>query len=115
VASKLVIVMRADLGMSVGKVAAQAAHAATAAALAAQGTAGFQRWVDEGQPKVVLRVNSLAGLEEVVRRAEAAALPVELVEDAGRTEVEPGTPTCCAVGPAEAADLDRVTGSLALL
>jgi PTH2 family peptidyl-tRNA hydrolase len=51
----------------------------------------------------------------VARGALAAGLPVELIRDAGRTQVEPGTVTCCAVGPADSARIDAVTGELSLL
>jgi PTH2 family peptidyl-tRNA hydrolase len=112
---KLVLVVRSDLGMGRGKIAAQAAHAAVAATLAGLGSPDFAGWLAEGQPKVVLRVSSAEQLADVVARAAAARLPVELIEDAGRTQLAPGTPTCCAVGPAEAAGVDAVTGELSLL
>jgi PTH2 family peptidyl-tRNA hydrolase len=51
----------------------------------------------------------------VARRGEAAGLPVELVSDAGRTQVTPGTLTCCALGPAEGGRIDAVTAELPLL
>jgi PTH2 family peptidyl-tRNA hydrolase len=114
-ATKLVLVVRADLGMGRGKIAAQAAHAAVAAALASAGTADFSAWLRDGQPKVVLRATSAEHLQEVIGQAEAARLPVELVLDAGRTQVAAGTPTCCALGPAEASRIDAVTAGLSLL
>ena len=90
-AVKLALVARADLGMGRGKIAAQVAHAAVAAVLANGGSRDFAAWLAEGQPKVVLKVASAEQLAEVVRAAVAAGLPVELVRDAGRTQVEPGT------------------------
>lgn len=113
--TKLVLVMRTDLDMGRGKIAAQAAHAAVAAALAAIGTAEFADWLRDGQPKVVLRVSGEAQLRQVCADAAAAGLPVELIQDAGRTQVAAGTATCCAVGPARIVDIDRVTGALSLL
>jgi PTH2 family peptidyl-tRNA hydrolase len=112
---KLVLVVRTDLGMGRGKIAAQAAHAAVGAALAAIGRAEFAEWLAEGQPKVVLRVNSAEELLAVAVRATQAELPSQLIEDAGRTQLAPGTPTCCAVGPAPADRIDTVTGQLSLL
>ena len=47
--------------------------------------------------------------------AEADGLPAEIIADAGRTVVAPGTVTCLALGPAEEAAIDRLTGSLPLL
>jgi peptidyl-tRNA hydrolase, PTH2 family len=115
VQTKLVLVMRADLGMGRGKMAAQAAHAAVAAALAAIGTADFRAWLQDGQPKVVLRATSEEHLTAIADRASAAGLPVQVIRDAGRTQVAAGTPTCCAIGPAEDARIDGVTGELSLL
>jgi PTH2 family peptidyl-tRNA hydrolase len=64
---------------------------------------------------VVLRVNSAEDLLAITVQATAAELPSQLVEDAGRTQLAPGTPTCCAVGPAAAERIDTVTGELSLL
>jgi peptidyl-tRNA hydrolase, PTH2 family len=114
-AVKLALVVRTDLGMGRGKIAAQVAHAAVAAVLAAAGSQDFAAWLAEGQPKVVLKVASAEQLAEVVRGAAAAGLPVELIRDAGRTQVDPGTMTCCAVGPADSTRVDALTGELSLL
>jgi PTH2 family peptidyl-tRNA hydrolase len=114
-AVKLALVVRADLGMGRGKIAAQVAHAAVAAVLANGGSRDFAAWLAEGQPKVVLKVASAEQLAELVRGAVAAGLPVELIRDAGRTQVEPGTVTCCAVGPADSDRVDALTGELSLL
>jgi peptidyl-tRNA hydrolase, PTH2 family len=115
VAVKLVVAVRTDLGMGRGKIAAQVAHAAVAATLASLGTTDFAAWLAEGQPKVVLKVGTAGQLEDVVRQARAGGLPVEVISDAGRTQVTPGTMTCCALGPAEAQRIDAVTAGLALL
>jgi peptidyl-tRNA hydrolase, PTH2 family len=115
VAAKLVLLVRVDLGMSRGKIAVQAAHAAVAAALAAQGRGDFAAWLADGQPKVALRAADDEELSRVAAAARAAGLPVEIIRDAGRTQLAPGTPTCCAIGPAENARVDAVTGRLPLL
>lgn len=115
VQTKLVIVVRADLGMGRGKIAAQASHAAVAAVLASTGSAPFRDWLADGQPKVVLRAGSEQELGEITAKASAAGLPVQVIRDAGRTQVIAGTPTCCAIGPAADGDIDPVTGSLSLL
>jgi PTH2 family peptidyl-tRNA hydrolase len=112
---KLVVVVRTDLGMGRGKIAAQVAHAAVAATLASLGTTDFTAWLAEGQPKVVLKVGTAGQLEDVVRQARAGGLPVEVISDAGRTQVTQGTLTCCALGPAETQRIDAVTAGLALL
>ena len=100
--------------MTAGKAAAQAAHAAVAAALAGQGTPAFSRWLEDGQPKVVLRVATADELDDVVAAARRHGLPVQTIADAGRTQLDPGTLTCCAVGPDDSAEIDAVTGELSL-
>lgn len=95
--------------------AAQASHAAVAAALAAIGTADFRAWLRDGQPKVVLRAAGEEHLTAIAEQAIAASLPVQVIHDAGRTQVAAGTPTCCAIGPAEDTRIDAVTGELPLL
>jgi PTH2 family peptidyl-tRNA hydrolase len=115
VETKLTLVMRADLGMGRGKIAAQAAHAAVAAAIASSGSRDFRAWLRDGQPKVVLKVSGEDELYAIAERAQAARLPVQVIHDAGRTQVAEGTPTCCAIGPAEASRIDAITGELSLL
>src|SRR5437763_10198678 len=110
----MAIVVRADLGMGRGKAAAQVAHAAVAATLTAMGSPRLQAWLADGQPKVVLRVDSANELDGVVAAAHAARLAVESVADAGRTQLAAGTVTCAAIGPADDAAIDAVTGTLRL-
>jgi peptidyl-tRNA hydrolase, PTH2 family len=115
VPTKLVLVVRTDLEMGRGKIAAQVAHAAVTAALGGLGTARLRRWLADGQPKVVLRAAGEDELAALAGRAAAAGLAVDLVRDAGLTQVPAGTVTCCAIGPDDAGPIDAVTGSLALL
>jgi PTH2 family peptidyl-tRNA hydrolase len=64
---------------------------------------------------VVLRAASDEQLRQIAEQGRAASLPVELVHDAGRTQLAPGIATCCALGPAEVSRIDAVTGGLPLL
>lgn len=114
-AMKLALVVRTDLDMGRGKIAAQVAHAAVAATLASLGGAVCYGWLEAGQPKVVLKATTADQLDEIIRQARAAGLPVQLVHDAGRTQVQAGTLTCCAIGPAESQRIDTVTAGLSLL
>jgi PTH2 family peptidyl-tRNA hydrolase len=112
---KLALVVRTDLGMGRGKIAAQVAHAAVTAVLRTQGSADFAGWLREGQPKVVLKVGGEDELRRVCAAAVEARLPVEVIRDAGRTQVEAGTVTSCAIGPAADDRIDAVAGELSLL
>jgi peptidyl-tRNA hydrolase, PTH2 family len=113
--TKLTLIVRSDLGMGRGKIAAQAAHAAVAAALASIGTSAFAAWLRDGQPKVVLRAGSEEELHSIAGQAAEAGLPVQVIRDAGRTQVAEGTPTCCAIGPAADTAIDAITSQLSLL
>lgn len=111
----MVLVVRTDLSMGKGKIAAQVAHAAVAAVLQGPHGTVFTTWLRAGQPKVVLKVTGEAALTDLCARATDAGLPVQVIHDAGRTQVAAGTATCCAIGPAVPADLDPVTAALSLL
>lgn len=115
--AKLVVCVRTDLGMGKGKLAAQVGHASVDAALSARRSdrSTFDDWKQAGQPKVVVGVSGLDELQEIQRDAEAANLATTRVVDAGRTQLEPGTATCVAVGPAAGERIDPVTGHLSLL
>lgn len=104
----------ASLGLPAGKLAAQVAHAAVGALLHADRKAQAA-WFEAGMPKIVLRCASPEALLAIAEKAEAAGLPTLLVRDAGRTVVQAGTATCVGIGPAPAAEIDRITGALPLL
>ena len=114
---KQAIVVRSDLGMGKGKVAAQVAHASLAAAEAAQRMTPewYDGWKEEGQAKIVLKVNSETALSDLFQKAKSAGLPATLIQDRGLTQIEPGTVTCLGVGPGPDAEIDRITGKLKLL
>uniref|UniRef100_UPI00358E886C peptidyl-tRNA hydrolase 2, mitochondrial-like n=1 Tax=Myxine glutinosa TaxID=7769 RepID=UPI00358E886C len=113
---KLVLVVRSDLGMGKGKVAAQCAHAAVSAyKRAAQSNAeGLRRWEYSGQSKVVLRAQDENALSQLLAHARTLGLPVSLVQDAGRTQIAPGSRTVLGIGPGAADIVDKVTGHLKL-
>jgi len=113
---KQCIVLRTDLGMSVGKLISQACHAAVDSSELAKklNHRAWRGWRDEGAKKAVLRVDSLEELEELAERAGALDIANVLIQDRGLTEVPPGTVTALGLGPDRSERMDEVTGSLKL-
>lgn len=114
---KQVIILRSDLKMSKGKIAAQAGHAAVSAAEEARKKCPewWKAWVEEGQCKIALKVGSEQELLKLEKEARALKLPSKLISDRGLTEIPPGTITCLGVGPAPSNLINKITGELPLL
>jgi len=111
---KQCIVLREDLKLSKGKAAVQAAHASILGYERAP-VGDRKKWKEQGQKKVALKVSSLSALYEVRDDAERRGLPSAIVEDAGLTEIPPGTVTALGIEPARAEEIDKVTKQLELL
>ncbi len=113
---KQVIVLRADLKMSRGKIAAQAGHAAVSAAeeTRKKRPEWWNAWLSEGQCKIAVKVGSKQELLDLERIVKELKLPSALISDRGLTELPPSTLTCLGIGPAPSHQLDKVTGKLAL-
>lgn len=114
---KQVMVVREDLGISKGKLAAQVAHASLSAAEKArkQNSKWYKNWRNERQKKVVVKIPTKKELKDLKKEAEIQNLPNKLIKDAGLTELPPETPTVLGVGPAPDDEVDKVTGDLKLL
>src|SRR3989338_4188832 len=111
---KQVILVRDDLKLQKGKMAAQVSHASVGAVLKSDKD-DVKKWQSQGMKKVVLRVKDIQELQEYKKRAEDAGLVVALITDAGHTQLNPGTVTCLGIGPAREDKIDEVTGSLKLI
>jgi PTH2 family peptidyl-tRNA hydrolase len=114
---KQVIIVRRDLNMGTGKIAAQVAHAAVMGAerVKASRREWFNSWFGAGQAKVVVKVKNIEELMDVRIRAEKMNLPVVQVQDSGLTQIPSGTITCIGIGPAPSDLIDKVTFELKLL
>ena len=134
--AKQILVVRKDLQMRKGKIAAQCAHASTKVLLdysskdhsefitpnvasftilCAQGTALYS-WLHESFAKICVYVTSEEELLALEQKARAAGIMSAMITDAGRTEFH-GVPTktVLAIGPAWVDEINPITGHLPLL
>lgn len=136
--SKMMIVMRRDLKMRKGKIAAQAGHACIDAILMALNKEGrindfemtsdglvlknaersstpLSDWFMYGCAKVCVYVDSEEALMDIAKKAEERGIIASVITDAGMTEFH-GVPTktCLALEPLPADIADEMTGALPL-
>lgn len=111
---KQAILVRQDLKLPKGKLAAQASHASVEALLKSDKD-DIASWRKEGMKKVVLKVADEAELFKYKQMAEDAGMVTGLIIDAGKTVVAPGTTTCLGIGPAKEEKIDKITYKLSLM
>jgi len=107
---KQVILIRKDLELSKGKLAAQACHASlkTYRKSKKKNPKETNDWIDQGGKKIILWVKKKKKIEREIPKK----IPKTSIKDAGYTELEPGTLTALGIGPWEEEELDKYTGDL---
>lgn len=73
------------------------------------------QWENSGQPKIAVKIDTEEELLAVEETARALGLVTNIIKDAGRTQIAPGSRTVLGVGPGRAELIDKVTGHLKLL
>jgi len=111
---KQVILVRNDIKMPKGKMAAQVGHAVVEATLKSSKTK-VQTWRQEGMKKVVLEVDNLRQLYKFKTQAESVGLVTAVIKDAGHTVFKRPTVTCMAIGPDKEELIDKITSALKLV
>lgn len=136
--AKMMIVMRRDLKMRKGKIAAQAGHACIDAVLQAlkkedrmsdlemsadgmilktdgKPTSPLCEWFNSGCTKVCVYVDSEKELLGIAEKAESRGIIAAVITDWGLTEFHgEHTKTCLALEPLPAEIADELTGNLPL-
>jgi peptidyl-tRNA hydrolase, PTH2 family len=118
---KQVILIRQDLKLPKGKIAAQAGHACVDAVLklfnggSAQEKDIVKQWRSQGMKKIALKVANEQELYKYVQQAKDLGLVTAVITDAGKTTVAPGTVTCAAIGPNEEEKVDKICKDIPLL
>jgi PTH2 family peptidyl-tRNA hydrolase len=114
---KQVILVRTDLKMGTGKKCAQSCHASVSASdlVRIQDKSAWKNWKNSGQKKVVLKIHSMEQLNELKAEIESKKIPYFIINDAGLTQLTPGTITAVGIGPVLSTEIDKITGDLKLL
>lgn len=122
---KQVIVIRKDLNMRKGKMAAQASHASIGAFLK-NASLGYnvlsknltrieQEWFNDKSKKIVVGVESEEEFDKVIEDLSKTEISYYVVTDAGLTEFDGPTRTAIGIGPYYSDEIDKITGNLNLL
>ncbi|MDO8655662.1 MAG: peptidyl-tRNA hydrolase Pth2 [Nanoarchaeota archaeon] len=111
---KQVILVRQDLKLPKGKLAAQCGHACVEAVLKSDSKI-VTAWRENGMTKIALKVKDEKELLQYFQQAKDKGLTAALIIDAGRTVIAPGTKTCVGIGPDVEDKIDKITGKLSLL
>lgn len=114
---KQVIIVRTDITMGRGKLAAQVAHASLMSYFEAERAdkSITKEWLATGEKKIVLKVQDEDSLIKLFKAFQFKGIPCALVSDAGFTQIPPGTKTALGIGPWESAGIDPFTRPLKLL
>ncbi|KAH7282985.1 hypothetical protein KP509_35G055000 [Ceratopteris richardii] len=113
---KMVLVVRNDLKMGKGKIAAQCSHATLGLykKVFFRAPIALERWEECGQVKVVTKVESEEELLLLQAKANSLKIASHITVDAGRTQIAPNSRTVMSLlGPSDL--VDEVTGELKLL
>ena len=118
---KMVFLVRQDLKMGAGKIAAQVAHAAIGLYdNIFEGDNDYEKnaldfWFNFGQKKVVLKADNLEIMKEVVKKCKELNLEYCMITDAGHTQIPAGSVTVLGIGPDTSEKINRITGNFKLM
>ena len=118
---KMVFLVRQDLKMGAGKIAAQVAHAAIGLYddIFEEGNdyqkSALDYWFNLGQKKVVLKADNLNIIVEVVKKCKESKLQYCMISDAGHTQIPAGSVTVLGIGPDTSEKINKITGTFKLM
>jgi len=117
---KMVLVVRSDLKMGVGKIAAQCGHATLGLYKDIEHSKNhthldyLKQWELCAEPKIALKVPDYAEMKLLDDKASLLKVPSHIVYDAGKTQIPAGSATVLSIlGPVDV--IDSITGHLRLL
>jgi peptidyl-tRNA hydrolase, PTH2 family len=113
---KQIIIVRKDLNITKGKIAAQVAHAAVSAYLKTlqKNPNACSSWLEAGQKKIVLKIDTKKELLELFESVKNI-FPCALIKDAAHTQLKEPDITCLGIGPIKEIEIDKFTSKYKLL
>lgn len=109
---RMTLIFRADLdAMTRGKSEGQAAHAGFEAGvlLAREDPDLADRYLADGQPKIVVETPDIEGLRKAIAKAHSRDVRVLAITDEGRTCFDGPTMTCALIGPMSKTNSNAIT------
>lgn len=114
---KMWLVVRGDLDIPKGKLAAQAGHGFCTAMYQLMQTKPevVVEYFEQNQPKITVVAKNLAALERVYSECFDALLPVSFIKDEGRTVFSEPTVTVVGIGPCYRDELPKYVQRLQIM
>ena len=117
---KQVFIVRTDLEMGKGKIAAQCCHAAVKAyrdlsKAGSEAQKAIESWEWQGSRKVVVKIEGEQELLDIIASAKMNGLYATTIRDAGKTQIAAGSTTVGVIGPGGEKSIDEISGHLKLL
>ena len=117
----MVFLVRLDLKMGAGKIAAQVAHAAIGLYDDIMNgddeyhIEALNYWNTFGAKKIVLKCDNYETMKQVAIQAKQSQLPFILISDAGHTQIPAGSVTVLGIGPDSSEKINKLTGNFKLM
>ena len=111
----LYLIVRIDLKMGRGKIAAQCGHATQDLLLRCRSREALRDYICGASPKIVLKVNNEEEMDTIRKECRDLGLLTHQVIDVGRTQVPAGSKTVLGVGPVRKSIVPQSIKNLKLL
>ena len=109
------LIVRTDLKMSKGKIAAQCAHAVQWLVVNNIHSRSFQKYLRGCHPKICLKIPSESEMDIIAYWCSRNKITHYQVVDVGRTQVPPNSKTVLGVGPILRTEVPEIIRDLKLL
>lgn len=109
------LIVRKDLKMTKGKIAAQCGHAVQELIVQCPRDVLDKYRENMSYPKICLQVPDYVHIEDLIKQFQEKKFPYHLVKDEGRTQTQPGSHTVLGLGPIYKSQVKDLLNHLKLL